>query len=347
MPNRAKPGDLQAGKLDKDLQDWLAALEKLKLDKPKAAADWEKKMARLGRQIEQLRAQIADDVDAKKFGYESKEIKDASGKVVYTRPAIEELIRWRLWDRTGRGLMGELGIQQFDAVSLLIAAAHDVEQWSHPLSAAAAGDRPLFPTDRDCEDHAYCVFEFPELYYDPKSEVGKQKKVGVQYAAINGNEFGGYGETVFGTEGTLVLEAEKDAMLFKTHMTEAKTKVVSAKTQDKKDTVALKVDDKGDPESAAIGALGTLPAGPGFTEELEHWAWCIRHRAPENVPHGHPKVALADAVVALVADLAVRNGQQPDPAARQGARIDFQKAWFDIDDDATPENQKPDIKRYV
>ena len=41
---------------------------------------------------------------------------------VYDRPAIEELIRWRLWDRTGGGLMAELGSHQLDAASIFIAA---------------------------------------------------------------------------------------------------------------------------------------------------------------------------------------------------------------------------------
>ena len=42
--------------------------------------------------------------------------------MVYDRPAIEELIRWRLWDRTGAGLMAELGSHQFDAASIFISA---------------------------------------------------------------------------------------------------------------------------------------------------------------------------------------------------------------------------------
>ena len=89
----------------------------------------------------------------------------------------------------------------------------------------------------------------------------------------------------------------------------------------------MQVDESGDPESAAIGTLGALPAERGYTEELEHWAWCIRNRAPENLPHCHPKVALGDAVIALTTNM----------AARQGARIEFKKEWFDIDSDETPE----------
>ncbi len=84
-------------------------------DNGKSTDEWDKKVA-------QVQAQIDDMVDAKKFGYEDLEIKDASGKVVYARPAIEELIRWRLWDRTGAGLMAELGSHQLDAASIFIPA---------------------------------------------------------------------------------------------------------------------------------------------------------------------------------------------------------------------------------
>jgi hypothetical protein len=232
--------------------------------------------------------------------------------------------------------MAELGAHQLDAASMFIAAAHNGQR-QYPLSVAAAGDRPLFPSDRDVEDHVYCILDFPAPGYVAGDPIASRKRIGVQYAAINGNEFGGYGETVFGTEGTLVLENQKDAMLFKTNVTTAKTKVELTEGKKGKKAPTLKIDEKGDPESAAIGTLGTLHAGCGHAEELEHWAWCIRHRAPENLPYGHPKVALADAVIALVANMAVQNGEQLDPVARQGARIEFKKAWFEIDDAATPE----------
>ncbi len=32
------------------------------------------------------------------------------------------------------------------------------------------------------------------------------------------------------------------------------------------------------------------PVSRGYTEELEHWAWCIRNPDPANVPRCHPKV---------------------------------------------------------
>ena len=74
----------------------------------------------------------------------------------------------------------------------------------------------------------------------------------------------------------------------------------------------------------------------GYAEELEHWAWCIRNPAPENRPRCHPKVAMADAVIALTTNM----------AAREGRRIEFQEAWFDPASDETPEDVKPDVTRY-
>ena len=54
----------------------------------------------MGRRVAQVKAQIDDAVvNAKKFGYEDLDLKDTEGKAIYDRPAIEELIRWRLWDR--------------------------------------------------------------------------------------------------------------------------------------------------------------------------------------------------------------------------------------------------------
>ena len=95
--------------------------------------------------VDQVKAQIADKtVEAEKYGYQSHQIKDASGKVVYDAPAIEELIRWRLWDRTGAGLMAELGSHQLDAASLFVAAAHGGEK-QHPLTVVGGGRPAAVP----------------------------------------------------------------------------------------------------------------------------------------------------------------------------------------------------------
>jgi hypothetical protein len=49
-------------------------------------------------------------------------------------------------------------------------------------------------------------------------------------------------------------------------------------------------------------------------------------------------VAIADAVIALVTNIALANPEKQ-------ARIEFQPEWFDIASDATPEGVVPDITR--
>ena len=341
MPKNAKPGDAQSEKLVKELASWerkLASLKKAKKPNPKEIALWENKVAQKQKQIED--EVIADK--AKLYGYTDMQI--GSGDDVYDRPAIEELIRWRLWNRTGGGLMAELGSHQLDASSIFISAMHGGKK-QYPLNVAASSGRLIFEPDRDTDDHVYCLFEYTAPGYDAKDPNNDRKKISVQYASINGNGFGGYGETVFGTKGTLLLEKETDALLYKTSAVDDKIHLVTNKDKatNKKYPVAITnsenraIKEKGDPISEAVGtqALGS-DISRGYTEELEHWAWCIRNPDPQNRPKCHPKVAMADAVIALSTNI----------AAREGRKIDFKPEWFDIHSDETPEGVKPDVKRY-
>ena len=91
---------------------------------------------------------------------------------------------------------------------------HGGDEAASALNVVAAADRPIFPPDRDCEDHVFCILEFPAPGYDPKDRFASRKKIAVQYSSINGNGFGGYGEIVYGTKGTLILEREQEMMLF-------------------------------------------------------------------------------------------------------------------------------------
>ena len=292
MPAKAKPNDPQAKRLVKELKEARTQL---------AAASGAAIDVLRGR-VAQIEAQIADEVvDAKKFGYLDQDVKDGAGKVVYNRPAIEELIRWRLWDRTGAGLMAELGSHQLDAASIFVAAVHG-DHKQIPLSVAAAGDRPLFPPDRDVEDHVYCIIEFPAPGYDAKDPFASRKRIGVQYSSINGNGFGGYGEIVFGTKGTLVLEREQDLSIIKGPASPSSVKVSGGAGGPTLDTQA-----SGAPTAAAKSGGGPK-VSRGYTEELEHWAWCIRNPAPENKPHCGPTVAMGDAIIALTTNKAAREG---------------------------------------
>ena len=350
MPKEFKPDDEQVGKLEKDLDSWTRKLADItkkfgaeKNPEKKAALAQEKTLWTI--KVEQKKAQLSDKLIAdkvKSFGYEDRQIKDDEGTLVYNRPAGEELIRWRLWERTGGGLMAELGSHQLDAASIFISAMHEGKK-QYPLNVSAAASRAVFDPDRDANDHVFCMFEFPSPDYDPKDELGKRKKITVSYASINGNGFGGYGETVFGTNGTLLLEREKEAMLFKTHWVDDKT-VVKGSLGDAS-LEKLEAGDKPAAEdqevSASVGFHATSgDISRGYTEEIEHWAACIRENPEAKddapLPHCHPKVAMADAVIALTTNM----------AARGPGRMDFKKEWFDVESDETPEGVKPDVSKY-
>ncbi|MEX0978563.1 MAG: Gfo/Idh/MocA family oxidoreductase [Pirellulales bacterium] len=283
-------------------------------------------VSRMNKELEQLELQYLDhDVKAENYGYQ--EVTLANGA---RRGALEELIRWRLWHRTGGGLMAELGSHQLDAAGIFISGLRADGQKALPLTVSAAGMRSLFPLDRDCEDHVYCVYEFP----GPEYESDPNKKIGVVYTSINGNGFGGYGETVLGTKGTLILEREQEVMLFSGDASTTTSVTVSKSSQG---APTLDTTQSGGGE-AAIGKKALEgPVSRGYTEEMEHWAWCIRNPDPKNLPRCHPKLALGDAVIALVTNIAMRDNR----------RIEFDKEWFEIESDKTPEDVKPDLARYA
>ena len=101
LPKKAKPDDDKADALLKkeaSIKKSLDAAKKKKQD-----------ISVLEKQLVQVRQQMADEVDAAKYGYQGREIKDGDGKVVYKVPPFEELIRWRLWERDRRRTDGRTG----------------------------------------------------------------------------------------------------------------------------------------------------------------------------------------------------------------------------------------------
>lgn len=283
-------------------------------------------------------------VEAAKHGYIDETLADGR-----KRSAEEELFRWRLWERTGGGLMAELGSHQLDAATIFCSALRSDGKKAHPLTVHAVGGRHIFPLDRDAGDHVYCMFEFPGPDYDPEFPVGyysptenyppkgkgipphsedPNKKIVVTYSTINGNGFGGYGEVVMGTKGTLVLEREKETMLYQGSNTSAKVDV-----KEDNGSYALDTQASGNYSAAAVSEAATGPdVSRGYTEEIEHWAWCIRNPAPENKPRCYPEVAMADAVIALSTNVAMNRA-----AKGEGGYLKFEESWFDRDSDETPD----------
>src|SRR3954451_6304302 len=320
--------------LQGDLKSWSAVLAGThktiaKPDSPEAVAEWTAKVAQKQAQINDIKEELAQ-----KFGYQVKELSELTDedlkrlKRTRTRSAVEELIRWRLWARTAGGLMAELGSHQLDASSIFISAQGPQGTHVHPLAVTGAGGRSIFLADRDCDDHVYCMFEFPGkgYYKEGTHEVANpNKKVVVTYSSINGNGYGGYGEIVFGDKGTLILEQEQNAMLFKGSDTSTRIEV-----SDKGGKPAMETYETGG--GAAIAqAANSGPVSRGYKEEIEHWAWCIRNPDPSHKVHCTPEVALGDAVIALTSNLAIEKQSQ----------IKFKPEWFDPASDDTPEGKPP------
>jgi hypothetical protein len=244
--------------------------------------------------------------------------------------------------------MAELGSHQLDASSIFIAAlSKEVGKKVHPLTVHAVGGRHIFPPDRDADDHVYCSFEFPGQGYDYSFDVGyrdtvndyppksgipsyeqdSDKKIVVTYSSINGNGFGGYGEVVMGTKATLVLDREKEALLYPLQGTSYKARV-------KKKGASAILDTSASGDAApAKAAEGGGSVSRGYREEIEHWAWCISTGDYSNQPRCNGPMALADAVIALTAKQAIKNSQQVGGSGF----IRFEPEWFDYQSDAVPE----------
>jgi hypothetical protein len=280
----------------------------------------------LATQVEEKKKQLEDfsiaEAARDKYGYIDRKLENGR-----TRTALEELIRWRLWDRTGAGLMAELGSHQLDASSIFVSSQRDDGEKVYPLSVQGIGFRSLFPADRDVDDHVHCNFEFPAVgYYEDIKKQDKvadpHKKIVVTYSSINGNGFGGYGEVVLGTAGTMVLDREQEALLFMGG--DASTKIEVKEGTGGKPAMATYETGGG---AAVAQAATPKNVSRGYREEIEHWAWCVRNPAPDHRPKCGPKVAMADAIIALSSNIAMKRGE----------RIEFKKEWFDLHHDATPE----------
>ncbi|WP_372721657.1 Gfo/Idh/MocA family protein [Novipirellula sp.] len=294
------------------------------------------------------------NVDPKEFGYQDFTLQ---GKIF---TAMEELHRWRLFDRTGAGLMAELGSHQLDAVSIFLSSLRDDGKKVHPLSVHAVGGRHIMPLDREVGDHVYCMYEFPGPEYSETFDVGyydrvekypneknpgngpvpgydtdPNKKVVVTYSSINGNGFGGWGEVVLGSKGTLILDKETDVMLYRNSDTSSKVGIAK-----KSGGYALDTSASGDFAAPVAKAADSGPVSRGYREEIEHWAYCIRNPDKENRPRCYPAVAMGDAVIALGTNVALKNAN-----AGKGGYLEFKEEWFDIDNDATPDGSKIAVER--
>ena len=232
-------------------------------------------------------------VDYAKYGYRS----------------LEELVRWRLHNRTGEGLMAELGSHQLDACGILLKAVLGGEGRHSvlPKAVSGVGVTSFFKDGREVEDHVFLTYEYP-------------RDVVVTYSSITTNEAESYGEQVMGTRGTLAILSERDVFLLK----EKALKDTRISWAERRISQPSAVSTSTTQWTAGAGLQDTLTSR-GYREEQEHLAWLIRNPG-EGQPRCGAEVGLSDAVVTLVSNM----------AARQRRRIEFRPEWFDVNSDAVP-----------
>ena len=337
-PSDQGTGAGRRNRLENELTAWTRELNNAR---GLAIDEWAKKVALKQAQIDDMvlmeggRYMDFDLKSSEAYGYEDAHF-EGSGQA-WDRPAIEELLRWRLWRRTGGGLMVELGSHQLDAATIFMAANQDYYldrigsdkkrgEKVLPHKVHVSANRNIFGLDREVSDHVTVLVEFPAPDYDATTEAGRKRKICMQYSTINGNGYGGYGEVVYGTKGTLVLTQEAESELYRSGG-DAASRIAAREAE----AAALDTQASGPAAMAAMG--GGAEVSRGYTEELQHWAWCVRNNPkatdPTMRPRCHPEIALADSVISLVTNI----------AADEGKSVTFNADWFKIHHDATPESE--------
>jgi predicted dehydrogenase len=225
--------------------------------------------------------------------------------------------------------MAELGSHQLDACSIFLGK-------KHPLAVTGVGGTFFYTDGREVDDHVFTMFEFPG-----KTE---HDRVVVTYSSINTNSFDGYGEMVMGSKGTMIVTEEKEILLFKEagNALNSRTTSVTVETQGKKPVLETSPSTAGPTKAAALGSLATVEPSRGYREELEHFAYCIRHgnakdyhNDEEHQPRCRGEVAMSDAIIALTSNIAMR----------QNRRIEFNPKWFDYRSPEVPDGPSTIAKR--
>ena len=274
---------------------------------------------------------------------------------------VAELVRWRCSEKTGGGLMAELGSHQLDASSIILGHAK-------PLAVQGIGGKFFYGpgrNDRESDDGVFVNFEFPGPKH-PKAGKGgtdEQDIVVVSFTSFNTNESEGYGEWLMGSKGTMYLDQERDVFLWRE---KDKSKKGDTGGRDTKITVTSADGKKPAMESTSTWGAGSASAPTtkkpdnapiwdsavrGYRTEMEHFAYCVRmwqakkqpvsYEAEKDstghsklkyadiIPRCHGEVAMADAIIALTANMAMAKKE----------RILFEEAWFNPASAEVPETK--------
>ncbi len=281
---------------------------------------WQKETGGTKKAYEADRKALSPEI-IKKFGY----------------PDFEHLANWRLYNDTGGGLMAELGSHQLDAASIFLGKVHPIAvtgfggrnfygvNWKDEAgNLTGIGPKDKWEDQREIDDHVYVIFEFP----GPNYANNPLDVVIVTYSSINTNSFEPYGELVYGSKGTLIMEQELETMLFR----EGSSNSTRLSVQEGKggNSVSETSDSVG-PQIAVTANSGNQTISRGYREEMEHFCYGIRHQEEvidmdsgvmKSVADGGLRCpgiqGMADAIMAMTANIAMANKQ----------RIVFQDDWF-------------------
>jgi predicted dehydrogenase len=285
-----------------------------------------------------------------------KEDNDALKDTVrkYGYKDVNELVRWRLFNRTGGGLMAELGSHQLDACSIFLGKVH-------PLAVTGIGTHSFYgfqpgdgkPNPREIEDHVFCTYEFPGKNHPKGPNKGNDPHdvVVVSYTSISTNGFEPYGECVMGSRGTMIVESEQSVMIYperdpnKRGSGTPRSTTMTVTTTGGGKPAADAGPTWGGPAAAASGPTGAGggPVSRGYREEMEDFAYCVKlwndgMEKDRRLTRCHGTVAMADAIIALTTNLSMKHSR----------RIEFDEKWFDPNTPDVPDREMDDeLKKEV
>ena len=256
-------------------------------------------------------------------------------------PSMDRLVNWRLYNNTGGGLMAELGSHQLDAASIFLNKVKPIACYGYGgknyYGVKGIGSPDQQHDDRDIDDHVYMTFEFP----GPRYEEDKNDVCIVTYSSISTNRSEPYGETVFGSRGTLIMKQELEAILYKEATGASKggidQRLYILDGSDGQGPALAASASIGPSKAAAVADIGKVSRG--YTEEMEHFAYTISKygKTPNEVPDAEKlrcpgEQGMKDAIMALTSNLALKHKK----------RIVFKDSWFDPMSDDVPETD-PEI----
>ncbi len=179
----------------------------------------------------------------------------------YGYPTLEHLKNWRLYKKFSQGLMAELGSHQLQIVNWFTGEV--------PNRVFGSGGIFRYKDGREVPDHVYVTYEYPgDLTFT--------------YSSIQSNKFDHYYEQIMGTEGTIVLTGEREALLFSEGQKGTKATEISAQAAAGPGPVMSASESRlrdaaGSSTSASASGYNPLAA---YRDELAGFCNTLRHGAP-------------------------------------------------------------------